>query len=298
MIGQYLITFREALEAALIIIIVLAYLKRTDRLHLTKFVLYGVLIALGGSFVLGISIWIIYGGITDSQKVLFEGIAALVAVGVLTTMVLWMATKGKEIKGEVEKKLSTITTSGVALGLVGFSFIAVFREGLETVLFLTPFMVEDVGGTLLGATIGIITSLILNYLIFFVGMKINLRKFFYLTSVLLVFLAAGLIGYGIHELIEFGGGANLGWFGTYAYDLNIASEHILSHKGAIGSIFAVMFGYTTKAEWGRIIFYLAYIGIFLPLVLWFYENPYIVSIVNKIKSLVGFLKTKTHEVEI
>jgi high-affinity iron transporter len=296
MIGQYLITFREALEAALIIIIVLAYLKRTDRLHLSKFVMYGVMIALGVSFVLGISIWLVYGGITDSQKKLFEGIAALVAVGVLTTMVIWMATKGKKIKDEVEKKLSTITTSGMALGLVAFSFIAVFREGLETVLFLTPFMVEDVGGTLLGATIGIITSLILSYFIFVVGMKINLRKFFYFTSVLLVFLAAGLIGYGVHELIEFGGGANLGWFGTYAYNLNISSEHILSHKGAIGSIFAVMFGYTTKAEWGRIIFHLAYLSIFLPLVLWFYENPYLVSFVNRIKTLVISPETKEQDV--
>ena len=98
MLGQYLITFREALEAALIIVIVLAYLKRTDRLHLSKYVMYGVFIAIGVSFVLGIAIWLAYGGITDSQKKLFEGTAALIAVGVLTTMIIWMATKGKEIK--------------------------------------------------------------------------------------------------------------------------------------------------------------------------------------------------------
>jgi high-affinity iron transporter len=297
MIGQYLITFREALEAALIVIIVLAYLKRTERFHLSKYVLYGVFIAIGVSFALGISIWLLYGGISDSQKKLFEGAAALIAVLVLTTMILWMATKGKEIKGEVEKRLDTITTSSVALGLIAFSFIAVFREGLETVLFLTPFMVEDVSGTLLGAAVGIITSLILSYFIFVVGMKINLRKFFYFTSILLVLLAAGLIGYGVHELIEYGGGAQLGWFGTYAYNLNIPSEHILSHKGAIGSILAVMFGYTTKAEWGRLLVHSLYIVIFLPLVLWFYKNPFIVGIVNRVRSLAYSSKITEKEIQ-
>jgi high-affinity iron transporter len=128
-------------------------------------------------------------------------------------------------------------------------------------------------------------------------MKINIRKFFYFSSVLLVFLAAGLIGYGVHELIEFGGGAQLGWFGSYAYNLNISSTHLLSHKGAIGSIFAVMFGYTTKAEWGRLIFHAAYLVIFLPLVLWFYENPYIVSVVNRIRSLIMSPKIVKDKVE-
>jgi high-affinity iron transporter len=298
MLGQYLITFREALEAALIIMIVFAYLKRTKRVHYSKYVWYGVLIAISVSFVLGIAIWIIYGGISDSAKKLFEGVAALIAVFVLTTMILWMATKGKEIKGEVEQRIETITTSGMVFGLISFSFIAVFREGLETVLFLTPFMVEDATATILGAAIGIATSLGLSYLIFVVGMKIDLRKFFYFTSILLVFLAAGLIGYGIHELIEYQGGAQIGWFGEYAYNLNIPKDHLLHHKGPIGSVFAVMFGYTVKAEWGRVIFHMLYLVIFLPLVLWFYENPVIMSLEKRIKSLIRKTPAVKSEVEI
>jgi high-affinity iron transporter len=285
MLGQYLITFREALEAALIIIIVFAYLKRTNRLYYSKYVWYGVLIAVFVSFVLGIAIWLLYGGISDSAKKLFEGVAALIAVFVLTSMILWMATKGKQIKGEVEERLDTITTSGMVFGLVVFSFIAVFREGLETVLFLTPFMVDNASATILGAIIGIVTSLALSYFIFVVGMKIDLRKFFYFTSILLVFLAAGLIGYGIHELIEYGGGAQLGWIGEYAYNLNLADGHLLHHKGIIGSIFAVMFGYSVKMEWGRVIFHMVYLVIFLPLVLWFYENPVMLSLEKRIKSV-------------
>ena len=297
MLGQYLITFREVLEAALIIMIVFAYLKRTKRVQYSKYVWYGVLIAIAVSFILGIAIWILYGGISDSAKKLFEGTAALIAVFVLTTMILWMATKGKEVKDEVEQKLDTITTDGMVLGLVLFSFIAVFREGLETVLFLTPFMVDDVSGTILGAAVGIATSLGLSYMIFVVGMNINLRKFFYFTSILLVFLAAGLIGYGIHELIEYQGGAQIGWFGEYAYNLNIPKDHLLHHKGPIGSVFAVMFGYTVKAEWGRVIFHMAYLVIFLPLVLWFYENPVIMSLEKRIKSIIHKLIPAKKEVE-
>lgn len=284
MIGQYLITFREAFEAALIIMIVFAYLSRTNRNQLSKYVWFGVSLAIVSSIILGIIIWIVYGGTSDSAKTLFEGTAALVAVVVLTSMILWMATRGKEIKGKVEGNLSSLTTSGTMLGLIFFSFIAVFREGLETVLFLTPFLVEDSSGTILGVGLGLFTSLIFSYFIFVLGMKINIRKFFYFTSILLVLLAAGLIGYGVHELVEYSGGSEIGWLGEYAYSLNIPKGNILHHKGAIGSIFAVMFGYTVAAEWARVIVHISYLVIFLPLVLWFYENRAITSLVKRLKS--------------
>ena len=126
------------------------------------------------SFILGISIWLLYGGISKSAKTLFEGVAALIAVGVLTSMIFWMATKGKKIKIEVEQRLDSITSSGMMLGLISFAFIAVFREGLETVLFLTPFLMEDAAPTILGALIGIATSMIFSYFIFVVGMTFNI----------------------------------------------------------------------------------------------------------------------------
>jgi high-affinity iron transporter len=105
MIGQFLITFREVLEAALITAIILAYLVRTDRRHLSRYVWYGVSIAVMASLVLGAFVWFLYGGLSGASKPLFEGVAALIAVFVLTSMLIWMATKGKEIKGEVEVKM-------------------------------------------------------------------------------------------------------------------------------------------------------------------------------------------------
>ena len=205
-------------------------------------------------------------------QALFEGVAALIAVVVLSSMIYWMATKGKELKAEVERRVEAITTRGATLGLVTFAFLAVFREGLETVLFLTPFLVTDAVATVAGLFLGTLSSLVLAYGIFVVGMKINIRRFFYFTSILLVFLAGGLAGYGVHELIEYTGSAPWGWFGQSAYNLNIPSDNPLHHKGIVGSIFAVMFGYTVKAEWARVIVHLSYLFVVLPLVVWVYKK--------------------------
>lgn len=137
MIGQFLLAFREALEAALITAIILAYLKRTKKNPLSKYVRYGACGAIATSVVIGVFVWFLYGSLTEPTKALFEGVAALFAVFVLSFMIYWMATKGKELKVELERRVKDITTRGATLALASFSFIVIFREGLETVLFLT-----------------------------------------------------------------------------------------------------------------------------------------------------------------
>lgn len=244
--------------------VIIAYLKRTNRDNQIKEVWTGVGLSLLVSTMLGIIILKFYGGF--EEKELFEGVASYIAVVVLTSMIYWMATKGKNIKAEIESKVSKAISP---LALIGFTFIVVFREGLETVLFLTPFATQDLSGTLAGLVTGLIGALVLAYLIYGVGMKINLRTFFYYSSILLVFVAAGLAGYGTHELIEWGQeeGFNLGFLGEKAYDLGIPSDSVWSHKGAIGSVFAVLFGYSTKMEWGRVIVQFGYLIFGLYLVL-------------------------------
>lgn len=274
MIGQFLLAFREALEAALITAIILAYLRRTERQPLIRYAWYGIYLAIASSVVLGAFIWFIYGGLSGPAKALFEGVAALFAVLVLSSMIYWMASKGKELHFEVEKRVNDIVTRGATLALISFSFIVIFREGLETVLFLTPFLLEDAVGTVVGAFLGIGASLVLAYAIFIVGLKINIRRFFYFTSILLVLLAGGLAGYGVHELVEYSEdvGIELGWLGEPAYDLGLPPESPLHHKGVIGSVVAVMFGYTVKAEWVRVVVHMAYLMVALPLVVWVYSK--------------------------
>lgn len=274
MLGQYLIAFREVLEAALITAIILSYLIRSDRRNLIRYVWYGAILAIIVSLSLGVFIQLVYGSLAKTSQLLFEALAAFIAVAVLSSMIYWMAVKGKYIKQEMEKQVEVATAHGSTIvGLISIAFIVVFREGLETVLFLTPLLFQDTIGTLIGTTIGMLTAVALSYAIFKAGMKINLHRFFYFTSILLILLAAGLAGYGIHEAIEYAEetGIQLGWLSQHAYSLGIPSDSPFHHKGVIGSIFAVMFGYTVNPEWARLIVHVAYLAIMLPIVIWIYK---------------------------
>jgi len=274
MLGQYLITFREALEAALITAIILSYLNRTGRRPLARYVWYGVYLAIAASLGLGVFISFIYGTIAKSFQLLFEAATAFLAVAVLSSMIYWMAVKGRYIKKEMEQRVEAVTTKGSIIGLVSIAFIVAFREGLETVLFIMPFSLNEPVATFAGVVSGVTSALILSYGIFMAGMKINLQRFFYFTSLLLILLAGGLAGYGTHELIEYYEqiGFNIGWLGEPAYVLDIPVENILHHKNVIGSILAVMFGYSVSAEWARVIIHLCYLAIALPSTIWIYRK--------------------------
>jgi high-affinity iron transporter len=158
--------------------------------------------------------------------------------------------------------------------LASFAFVVVFREALETVLFLTPFILIAFQDTLIGTILGILFALFLSYGIFKLGMKINIRRFFYFTSIIIILLAGGLAGYGTHELIEYLEDSNvqLGFWAEKAYDLKISKDDLLHHKNVIGSIFAVMFGYSVSMEWLRLIVHLTYLSIFIPVTIVVYRR--------------------------
>jgi high-affinity iron transporter len=274
MLGQYLVTFREAFEAALITAIILSYLARSDRNVFSRYVWYGVALAVTASLTLGAIVWLTYGMLPETFKLIFEALTAFIAVLVLSSMIYWMALKGGSINQEMEKRVKIAASRSARISLSSLSFIVVFREGFETILFLTPFLVADTMATLVGMFFGISSAVLLAYGIFVVGMKINLRRFFYFTSIMLILLAGGLAGYGTHELLEYyeETGVKVGWLSDPAYTLSIPADSPFHHKGAIGSIFAVMFGYTTSAEWARVIVHIAYLMISLPLVFWVYRK--------------------------
>lgn len=261
--GQFILSLRESLEALLVINIIWAYLKRTGRIKDIRYVKLGVFLSLVLGFFLSIAIYFIYGEI---KKELFEGIASYIAVIVLTSMIYWMTYKGGRIKEEIESKTEK-SINPIALLLL--SFIVVFREVLETILFLIPFVGKDSLGTILGGGLGILGGFSISFLIYKLGMKINLRKFFFYTSILLIFIASGILGYGTSEFLEFfeEEGINLGFLSKTFYELKIPSDHILGNKGIIGSILAVFLGYSTKMEWGRAILQLGYLVVVLLILL-------------------------------
>lgn len=260
-----LITFREALEAALIVVIIASYLKKIGKQALNKYLYQGVFAAIGVSIALGLGVFAAFGELSDTSAEIFEGLASLTATVVLTYMIIWMAGHAQNIKAELERKVEVAVTTGQLVGIVALSFVAVFREGLETVLFLTALVTIDPVGTLIGTTVGAATVIVLALLLMKGIYRLDIGKFFQYTSVILIVFAAGLAGYGIHELIEAGEGAGVqfGMLAQSAYNINPAlnpdgSYPLLHERGTVGSILAALVGYDGNPEWLRVIVYIVY----------------------------------------
>jgi high-affinity iron transporter len=268
MLPSFLITFREALEAALIVTIMITYLRKIGKKDLNKYAYFGTGAALLVSLIVGVILQVFYGGLGEIASQLFEGIASLTAVAVLTSMIFWMTKHSKEIKGEMETRINQAVTQGELYGITALAFVAVAREGLETVLFLSATFVQDQTGTIIGAALGILVVLGLSYVLMKGTVDLEISKFFKVTSIMLLIFGAGLAGYGIHELIEAGenSGMDFGFWGEKPFDLNPpvntdGSYPTLHEKGIIGSILKALVGYDGNPEWLRIIVYLGYWGV-------------------------------------
>jgi len=273
-IGEFLIALREAFEAALIIAIAYSYLKRMGDHIYARYLWYGSFLAVLSGLFVGISVWLVYGSLSRPTQLLFEFASAWTATAVLSSVIYWMTTKAPILRQDIERRVVTCISKGEVVGLGAFAFVAVFREALETVLFLTPFLITTPLVSSVGVTVGILAALVLAYVIFAVGVRLNMRRFFYMTSVLLILIAGGLAGYGAHEFVEYAEetGMDLGWLSEIAYSLPIQKGDPLHHKGVIGSIFAVMIGYTVEAEWLRVILHVSYLLVSLPIIIYKYRS--------------------------
>jgi high-affinity iron transporter len=268
-----LIAFRESLEAALIIVIMAVYLRKIRKEKLNKYLYLGTGFAIAISIMLGAFIQVVYGGLSGISAEVFEGTASLIATVVLTYMIFWMAKNAQKIKGELQQKIDLAITKGQVLGIAILAFVAVFREGLETVLFLTATFFFDPSGAIIGILIGFAIVIVLAVLLMRGVYQIDIRKFFKYTSVILIIFAAGLLGYGVHELIEAGEGTGVefGVLGQKAFDINPpvstdGSYPLLHENGAVGSILKALVGFDGNPEWLRIIVYIGYwvvVGIYL-----------------------------------
>jgi high-affinity iron transporter len=265
LLPSLLITFREALEAALIVAIMVTYLKKVGKGELTRYAYLGSGAAVVISLVLGVAIQLIYGGMSKVAAELFEGVASLTAVVVLTYMIFWMTEHSKNIRGELQGKIDIAVSQGELYSIASLAFVAVFREGLETVLFLATTFFLDSAGTILGVVIGSVVVLVLAVLLMRGTYQLDIKKFFGYSSILLIFFAAGLAGYGVHELIEAGEhmGYDIGVLGDKPYDINPplnpdGTYPAFHEKGVAGSILKALIGYDGNPEWLRIIVYLGY----------------------------------------
>lgn len=236
MLSTFIIALREGLEAALIVGILVAYIVRTDRRHFLKPLWTGVGAALAATFTLGAFLSYTSAELTPRGEELFAGITSFIAVGLVTWMVFWMKRTARTLRNELHGKVDTALTGGpISLALV--AFFAVAREGLETALFVyTNFKTVGAASTAtVGLVLGLTLAVVLGYLIYNRSVKLNLSKFFTVTGVALVIVAAGVLSYGIHEFQE------LGWIpgvDDFLWDVTpwIAKESILASllSGTVG----------------------------------------------------------------
>ena len=200
--AELIIMFREVLEASLIIGILYTYLKKSNNEDSIKMLWSGVGAAVFISIIASVLFQIIAGGFEGNASKIFEGIVMIVASIVLTTMIIWMA-QNKNISEDLKNKAKESLSSGFKYGIFTLAFVAVFREGVEIILFLYAIGIKD-GISVMPSIIGSLLGLFAGYAIFIQGVKIPLKKFFNVTSVFLIFVAAGMLTYGVHEL-ESGG---------------------------------------------------------------------------------------------
>lgn len=262
MVESFIILFREAFEAALIVGIILSYLKRTGATSQYSTVAYGTAAAIAASLVTAGAFKMLAISFEGANEEIFEGITMLVTAALLSTMIIWMIRVKPSIK-QIENETSSSLT-GNKWGLFFLVFISIFREGLEAVLFFSGL---DIGGTnaIIGSVLGLVVGVGLVYLLFRGLIRLNFKVLFNVTNTLLVLIAAGLVAHGFHELQEAG---VVTFLSKVVWDINPAlnadgTYPALHDHGSIGGFLASVFGYNGNPTAIEVLSYLLYIAIII-----------------------------------
>ena len=260
MLPTYLLSLREGLEMALIIGIVLGALTKIRRDDLTSSVWLGTLSAAGVSILTAVLLTSFGMSLEDRAEQIFEGVTMLIAAGILTWMIFWMRKQARFLKSELEAGVNKAAASTGKRAVFWLAFVAVVREGVELALFITAaFFTGDqsqvttnIIQTLAGTILGLGTAILLGWTLFATTVRLDLRRFFQVTGILLILFAAGLVAHGVHEFNE------VGWIPAvieHVWDVN----PILDETSLIGQLLRTLFGYNGNPSLTEIIAYFAYL---------------------------------------
>jgi len=217
-VGSFVITLREGFEAALIVSLILAYLVKTGRLQEHgRTVWLGVAAGVAASVSIGAILFASAGELEGDSEALYEGTAMIVAAGVVTWMAFWMRRQAATIGGHLRAQVSESLRTGGGTALASVAFVGVAREGVETALFLFASTGES-GAlvTMVAGVAGLAAAVMLGVLFYRGALRMNLSRFFVVTSVLVIAFAAFLIFSGIHEFGEVAGSEALELAGPIA----------------------------------------------------------------------------------
>ncbi|MGW3471757.1 iron uptake transporter permease EfeU [Saccharopolyspora sp. NPDC000995] len=257
-----LIGLREGLEAVLVVSVLVAFLVRTERRRALPLVWAGVGVAVALSVGLGAVLTYTAATLSFEAQEAFGGIASIIAVTFVTGMIFWMRRAGRTLAAQLRGQLDEALQLGpVAVATV--AFLAVAREGLETAVFFFSSVQSAGGGTaapLVGFLIGITISILLGWLLYAGAIKVNLSKFFTITGVLLVFVAAGVFAYGVHDLQE---ASLLPGMHTLAFDV---SEYVPPNSW-YGALLKGIFNFSPQTTVLEAVVWIGYVLIVLPLFL-------------------------------
>jgi len=263
MIPGFVIVFRETLEAALIVGIVFSYLDRLNARDKFKQVWAGIGFGILASILSAVLFQVIAGGFSGQAEKIFEGVTFLIGAVLLTTFILWMIKEEKYVTN-LQKKVETRVNSNQMLGIFLIVFISILREGIETVIFFQSLTKLQNNAVLnwFGAIIGAGLAVLAGILIYKGEKRFSLKKFFFVTNIILIMFAGGMVAYGIHELQEAG---VVPVVVEHLYNINppVIIEGIypvLHDKGAIGSIFKGLFGYNGNPSLIELICYWMYLS--------------------------------------
>jgi len=206
LLPTFIIGLREGLEASLIVGIIAAFLVQRGERGALRPMWLGVGLAVAICAAVAVILSIVGSSLPFRQREIMEGILALVAVAGVSYMVVWMRRHAHELRRTLEAGAQHALVSGSVFGLVGMAFLAVLREGLETAVFmLAAFQSSlDPAATGTGAVLGVALAIVLGYLLYRGGVRINLARFFRVTGFVLVLVAAGLLATAVHEFGEAG----------------------------------------------------------------------------------------------